>query len=68
MTSASAVSYLQTVAHERGLGLELLPNGLIRVFDRQSKLSACFDGETGAYRHGGLRAVDLHDAIFGHWA
>lgn len=45
------------------LQAELLPNGLVRVFDRVSKLSACYDGETGAKRHGGLPYIDLHSMM-----
>ncbi len=38
--------------------VERLPNGLIRVFDQASKLSACYHAD-GTYRHGDLRAATL---------
>ena len=41
--------------------VERLPNGLIRVFDRASKLSACYYAD-GSYAHGDLRAATL-DAL-----
>lgn len=37
-----------------GYSVERLPNGLIRVFSRGSKLSSCFNPD-GTYRHGDLR-------------
>ena len=41
--------------------IERLPNGLMRVFDVASKLSACYHAD-GTYRHGDLRAATL-DAL-----
>lgn len=41
--------------------VERLQNGLIRVFDRASKLSACYHAD-GSYAHGDLRAATL-DAL-----
>jgi len=34
--------------------IERLPNALVRVFSRASKLSSCFNPD-GSYRHGDLR-------------
>jgi hypothetical protein len=42
--------------------VERLPNGLIRVFDLASKLSACYHAD-GTYRHGDLRAVTLDELL-----
>jgi len=38
--------------------IEQQPSDLIRVFDRTSKLSACYHAD-GMYRHGDLRAATL---------
>jgi hypothetical protein len=38
--------------------VELMTNGLIRVFDLASKLSACYNAD-GTYRHGDLRTPAL---------
>lgn len=42
--------------------VEQLPNGLIRVFDRASKLAGCYHAD-GTYRHGDLRAATLGDLL-----
>jgi hypothetical protein len=42
--------------------VEQLPNGLIRVFDYASKLSACYNAD-GTYRHGDLRNPTLTELI-----
>ena len=42
--------------------VERLPNGLIRVFDQASKLSACYHAD-GTYRHGDLYAATLHELL-----
>lgn len=42
--------------------LERLSNGLLRVFDRASKLSACYAPD-GAYAHGDLRAPTLRELL-----
>jgi hypothetical protein len=42
--------------------VERLPNGLIRVFDLASKLSACYHAD-GTYRHGDLRAATLDELL-----
>jgi len=42
--------------------IERLPNGLIRVFDLASKLSACYHAD-GTYRHGDLRAATLDELL-----
>ena len=43
-----------TVMPHSSYSVERLPNGLIRVFSRDSKLSSCFNPD-GTYRHGDLR-------------
>ena len=42
--------------------VEQLPNGLIRVFDLASKLSACYNAD-GTYRHGDLHTPTLAELI-----
>jgi len=42
--------------------VERLPNGLIRVFDLASNLSACYHAD-GTYRHGDLRAATLDELL-----
>jgi len=42
--------------------VERLPNGLIRVFDQASKLSACYHAD-GTYRHGDLYAATLDELL-----
>ena len=42
--------------------VEQLPNGLIRVFDFASKLSACYHAD-GTYRHGDLRTPTLDELL-----
>jgi hypothetical protein len=42
--------------------VERLPNGLIRVFDLASKLSACYQAD-GTYRHGDLRATTIAELL-----
>ncbi len=43
-----------TLNQHSSYSIEHLPNGLIRVFSRASKLSSCFNPD-GTYRHGDLR-------------
>ena len=42
--------------------VEQLSNGLIRVFDYASKLSACYNAD-GTYRHGDLHTPTLAELI-----
>ena len=42
--------------------IERLPNGLIRVFDLASKLSACYHAD-GTEWHGDLRAATLAELL-----
>ncbi len=49
-------------AHSGRLRIERLPNGLLRVFDLASKLSACYAPD-GAYAHGDLCAPTLRELL-----
>jgi hypothetical protein len=42
--------------------VELMTNGLIRVFDLASKLKACYNAD-GTYRHGDLRRPTLAELL-----
>jgi hypothetical protein len=42
--------------------VEWMENGLIRVFDLASKLSACYNAD-GTYRHGDLYAATIAELI-----
>jgi hypothetical protein len=42
--------------------VEWMENGLIRVFDLASKLSACYNAD-GTYRHGDLYAATLAELL-----
>ena len=42
--------------------VELMTNGLIRVFDLASKMRGCYNAD-GTYRHGDLRATTLAELL-----
>jgi len=50
------------MSHYYRYQVELMPNGLIRVFDLGSKMKACYHLD-GTYRHGDLRKPTLAELL-----